>query len=238
MHKAIYWVYSSNWVRFNPPTQTNSIFQSSNETKFNWIILHMSFWCANAFSTNQITVSAFIANLHTTNHSGNCANKTHLENWEIRNQLHQRMMVCKWVCAFMWFLCVPFEFELEISMPICMNQIKSNHFILISHSVKCSVNLLVVCTLSFSPNSFFEIKKNRICTESKHLNWPTIQINFMRKLINCIWLAMAMAMRMREQQVDNVLVRSKRNRNRLQMEHRVIRRKLSEPISTVVGQFV
>lgn len=59
----------------------------------------------------------------------------------------------------MWFLCVPLEFELEISMPMCMNQIKSNHFILISHSVKCSVNLLVVCTLSFSPNSFFEIKK-------------------------------------------------------------------------------
>lgn len=48
----------------------------------------------------------------------------------------------------------------------------------------------------------------------------------------------AMAMRMREQQVDNVLVQSNRNRNRIQMERAIRRRPLSELISTTVGPFV
>lgn len=49
-----------------------------------------------------------------------------------------------------------------------------------------------------------------------------------------------MAMRMREQQVDNVLVQSKRNhnRNRIQMEWAIRRRLLSELITTAVGPFV
>lgn len=87
----------------NPPMQTNSICQSSNETKFNWIILHMAFRCEMHCNQSDKRMTFYYQFAYSQSHWQMCVFA--IQPWfSLPFKIKFASIWCpsRWTCAFMW----------------------------------------------------------------------------------------------------------------------------------------